>query len=50
MSNTERRKSRITTNIELRAYAYLDNLHPQFGSLNGATPDAPYPTRFVRNQ
>ncbi len=29
----------MTTNIELRAYAYLDNLHPQFGSLNGAIPD-----------
>ncbi len=40
----------MTTNIELWAYAYLDNRHPQFGSLNGAPPDAPYPTRFVRNQ
>ena len=29
----------MTTSIELGAYAYLDNLHPQFGSLNGAIPD-----------
>ncbi len=34
----------MTTNIELRACAYLDNLHTP----SSAPSTAPYPTRFVQ--